>query len=75
MRFLLLTRRTRHATRPRKRSTRAAATKRGRPMVIHLLSGAAMSRGKAGGRKGARGAEGGGGGRCGGSGEGSRYYS
>ena len=39
-------------------------------MVIHLLSGAAMSRGKAGGRKGARGAEGGGGGRCGGSSEG-----
>ena len=34
-------------------------------MVIHLLSGAAMSRGKAGGRKGAAGAEGGGGGRCG----------
>ena len=69
MRFLLA-RRTRHATRPRRRSTRAAETKRGTPMVIHLLSGAAMSRGRAGGRKGARGGEGGGGGRCGGSGEG-----
>ena len=33
-------------------------------MVIHLLSGAAMSPGEAGGRKGARGGEGGGGGRC-----------
>eukprot|EP00964_Phaeocystis_antarctica_P141608 scaffold106663_cov55-Phaeocystis_antarctica.AAC.2 len=66
MRCIRRTRRTRHATSPSKRSsTRPPAEKTGMPMVIHMLSGAAMSRGKAGGRKGAAGAEGGGGGRCG----------